>query len=135
VPSRATLEFLSRLPPDLLLADGQRVALVVHGSHRSDMEFVTPERFPAHVLRQTLTSLTADLLVVGHTHVPMWYRCDAGLVVNPGSLIALPVVKSSRTFALVDLDHFTVTFHHVQNGLRLDVPPWPELTDTPDAAL
>ena len=32
----------------------------------------------------------------------MWYRCDLGLVVNPGSVVSMPVVKSSRTFALVE---------------------------------
>ena len=38
----------------------------------------------------------------------MWYRSPAGrLVVNPGSLISVPVVDSSRTFAVVELERWT----------------------------
>ncbi len=39
-PSPETLEHLRSLPFDLLVADGRRVGVVVHGSPRSDMEFV-----------------------------------------------------------------------------------------------
>ncbi len=41
-PGAETLEYLGRLPFDRLVADGSRVAVVVHGSPRSDMEFLTP---------------------------------------------------------------------------------------------
>ena len=68
------------------------------------MEFVTRATHPpARPARAVSTTLGADLLVVGHTHEPMWYPLRAGLVVNPGSVVSMPVVKTSRTFALVDL--------------------------------
>jgi putative phosphoesterase len=66
----------------------------------------------------------ADVLVVGHTHEPMRYRCDRGLVVNPGSTVSMPVVTTSRTFALVDLAALSATFHDVESGEPVDVPPW-----------
>lgn len=125
-PSPETLEYLAGLPFDLALADLKRVAVVVHGSPRSDMEFVTPSSHPPERLRSDLSELRADLLVVGHTHQPMWYRCDLGLVVNPGSVVSMPVVKTSRTFALVDLDALTVSFHDVESGEPIPLDPWPE---------
>jgi hypothetical protein len=54
----------------------------------------------------------------------MWHACDAGLVVNPGSVISAPVVKTSRTFALLDLDALAVTFHDVESGEPVEVSPW-----------
>lgn len=44
-------------------------------------------------------------------------------MVNPGSLVSVPVI-SSRTFAVVELAKLEVTFHDVEtaNPLRLD--PW-----------
>jgi predicted phosphodiesterase len=73
-----------------------------------------------------LAALNADLLVVGHTHEPMWFRCEWGLVVNPGSVVSMPVVKTSRTFALVDTTSLSVTFHDVESGEVIPLEPWPD---------
>jgi putative phosphoesterase len=123
-PSRETLDWLAGLPPDLILAEAGRFAVVVHGAPGNDMEFVTRTSHPPRVLRDWLRGMTADLLVVGHTHAPMWFRCPEGLVVNPGSVVSAPVVKTSRTFATVDLETLEVTFHDVESGAPVEVPPW-----------
>jgi putative phosphoesterase len=130
-PGPETLAFLGRLPFDLVMADGPRVAVVVHGSPRSDMEFVTRRSHPPAVLGDVLAATTADLLVIGHTHEPMWYRCDRGLVVNPGSLVSAAAVPSSRSFALVDLGTLTVAFHDGGSGRAIEVRPWGEGEDSP----
>jgi putative phosphoesterase len=126
-PSDATLAYLKQLPGDLLLSEKGKIGVVVHGSPRSDMEYVTPWSHPPVVLRGLLRDLGADFLVVGHTHIPMWYRSPAGgLVVNPGSVVASPYVNTSHTFALVDLDTLAVTFHDVETGAEIGVEPWTE---------
>jgi putative phosphoesterase len=125
-PSAETLEYLARLPFSLEIPDMERIAVVFHGSPRSDMEFIERGTHPGPVLRGILTSLTADLLVVGHTHEPMWYRCALGLVVNPGSVISIPVTKTSRTFAVADLSVLSVTFHDLESGSPVSVPAWSE---------
>lgn len=123
-PSSETLRYLAGLPFDLTFELGGRVGLVVHGSPRGDMEYVTRRDFPPHVLRDWLGRLGVDLLVVGHTHAPMWYRCDRGLVVNPGSIISVPVVRTSRTFALVETDDLSVSIHDVETGRAQAIEPW-----------
>lgn len=125
-PSSETLEYLAALPFDRIFEVGGRVGVVVHGSPRDDMEYVNRRNFPPTVLRGWLEDLRADLLVVGHTHQPMWYRCERGLVVNPGSIISAPVVRTSRTFALVDLEDLAVSFHDVESGRVVPMEPWPE---------
>ena len=123
-PSTETLEYLRELPHDLLVAHETKVGVIVHGSPRSDMEFVTRRSHPLQALRQYLLDLKCDLLVVGHTHQPMWFRCPEGLVVNPGSVVSAARIDSSRTFALVDLDVLEVSFHDVESGAAIDVEPW-----------
>ena len=124
-PSRQTLEYLASLPSDLVFEAGKRIGVVVHGSPSSDMEFVNRRTHPPVVLNRYLSELTCDLLVLGHTHQPMWYRGPAGgLVVNPGSLISLPVIDSSRTFAVVEQEKLEVTFHDVETGNPLSLDPW-----------
>lgn len=123
-PSRETLIYLQSLPFDLLVSHERKVGVVVHGSPRSDMEFVNRSTHVPDVLRGDLAELRCDLLVVGHTHRPMWYRCPEGLVINPGSVVSMPVVETSRTFALVDLDTLEPTFHDVESGRRIELEPW-----------
>jgi putative phosphoesterase len=123
-PSVETLDYLRELPSDLLVAYQTTIGVVVHGSPRSDMEFVTPQSHPRGVLRQYLLDLQCELLVVGHTHQPMWFRCPDGIVVNPGSIVSAGRIDSSRTFALVDLDILEVTFHDVESGAQVSIEPW-----------
>jgi putative phosphoesterase len=126
-PSAETLAFLARLPFDLAVSCGDKVGVVVHGSPRSDMEFVTRQAFPPRTLAEWLDTLDADFLVIGHTHEPMCYRAPSGrLVINPGSVISAPVVQTSRTFALLDLDTLAVTHHDVETGAQVEIRPWDE---------
>jgi putative phosphoesterase len=123
-PNSETLDYLRDLPFDLLVAHQTTIAVVVHGSPRSDMEFVTRKSHPRTVLRQYLLDLKCEVLVVGHTHQQMWFRCEEGLVVNPGSVVSAAPIDSSRTFALVDLDILEVTFHDVESGGKVGIEPW-----------
>lgn len=123
-PSIETLEFLRSLPFDLQVVDGPTIGVIVHGSPRSDMEFVNRSSHVPNVLRGDLADLRCDFLVVGHTHRPFWYRCPEGLVVNPGSLVSMPVVETSRTFALIDLETMEPTFHDVETGHPVEIEPF-----------
>ena len=63
--------------------------------------------------------------MVGHTHQPMWYRSPEGrLVINPGSVVSMPVIDTSRTFAVADLSTMDVTFHAVESGEVIPLAPW-----------
>ena len=108
--------------------DGPRVGVITHGAPGDDMTYITRKTHPPALLRGLLRDMTAQLLVVGHTHKPMWYRCDDGLVINPGSVVSAPVVSSSRSFALLDWDAQAVTFHDVESGEPIAIKPWEEDT-------
>jgi putative phosphoesterase len=122
-PGSDTLDYLRELPFDLVVEYEKTIGVIVHGSPRSDMEFVTRQSHPRKVLRQYLLDLECELLVVGHTHQPMWFRCADGMVVNPGSVVSAARIDSSRTFALVDLGTLEVTFHDVESGAKVKVEP------------
>jgi putative phosphoesterase len=122
-PSAETLEYLAGLPAEMRF-DGNGPIALFHGSPRSDMEFVTRETHPRRVLQAYLADLKCRLLIVGHTHRPMWFRCPAGLVVNPGSVVSIPRIDTSRTFAIVDLELLEVTIHDVESGEAIEVESW-----------
>lgn len=122
--SSATIALLSALPTERFIQVGEKKLAMYHGSPRSDMEYVLLKTHGPEALDALLDEAGADVLVVGHTHAPMWYRGPRGLVINPGSVISMPVVRTSRTFALLDLDAMTVTFHDVESARELKVPHW-----------
>ncbi len=124
VPSAGSVDSLSRLPAYRLIEDGPRVGVVAHGSPGDDMEFVTRSTHPPYLLDRWLAEMGASLLVIGHTHKPMLYRSEHGLVINPGSVVSAPVVSTSRTFALLDWEPGLVTFHDVESGDAVEVVPW-----------
>lgn len=132
-PSPETRVLLDRLEPSLVFDRSGRIIVVVHGSPRGDMEFITPRTHPPHILDGYLASLDADIIIHGHTHRPMCYRSAQKLIVNPGSLVSMPVVKTSRTFALLDLDSLNVRFFDVESGQPVAVEPWPGSEEPPDA--
>jgi putative phosphoesterase len=54
------------------------------------------------LLNMMLGSLRADVLVVGHTHVPMYIRVANGVVINPGSLYTFDSIRvTSHTYGVL----------------------------------
>jgi putative phosphoesterase len=123
-PSTATLDHLRSLPFEHVVDASPKIGVVVHGSPRSDMEFVQRRRHGRKALRNYLLELKCDFLVVGHTHQPMCFACADGLVINPGSVVSMPVVDSSRTYAMFDLNTHDVIFCDVESGQRVKVEVW-----------
>ncbi len=102
-PIREMESWLQSWPKSLeLSAGGVRVA-IHHGSPRGDMDCLFPDAEQV-VLERHLERADADILVVGHTHVPFVRELGFGrLVVNAGTLGA-PGLGQRHTFALVEVE-------------------------------
>jgi putative phosphoesterase len=123
--SDATLDYLRALPPLRMFDLDHKLVVVTHGIPGDDLEYLTRERFRSCDLREMLGDLAVDLLIVGHTHEPMWYRCWRGSIVNPGAIYSPPShFRSSRTFAILDAQEETVAFYDVESGAYVPVEPW-----------
>src|SRR5260370_4426235 len=99
------LDWLMNLPLEvrLTLPDGTRV-LGVHASPgRDDGPGLQPKHSDDH-LEQRLAGCEADLVIVGHTHVPLDRRVGRIHVINLGS-ISNPVTSGLQaTYVLLDAD-------------------------------
>lgn len=93
--SLESLAYLESLPPGYNTAiDGVRVA-VRHGTPKSDMEGIDPLLAIGPDARRWLWESDADVLVVGHTHIPFMLRAaGGGLIVNPGALLRDPAEEA-----------------------------------------
>jgi putative phosphoesterase len=99
------LAFLQALPAQRTLeADGRRI-VVAHGAPWDDPDhFRCAYLFPydAAGVARAATEACADLLLLGHTHVPMAVRVNGTLVFNPGTCGEPRGRDSQLTFGLLD---------------------------------
>lgn len=146
--SPEALAFLADLPTRYdAVIDGVRIA-IRHGTPKSDMEGIDPLLAIGPDARRWLAEADADVLVVGHTHIPFTIRAaGGGLIVNPGALLRdpaegaqvgarrfdpqtgnfVPVDLEGGTFGVLDLPTKAFTVHRAKDGseveiLRVDVP-------------
>lgn len=124
-----TWEFLETLPTHRLIdQDGRRLALY-HGSPRSDLEFVSPYKPLPESVHQFWEETDAQILILGHTHIPMIDRQPRGTIINPGSVLSNPSIQTSHSFAVVDLESQAVRVYDIRLGhvIRRDPVTLPDL--------
>lgn len=99
-----TLDVLRTLPDYLLINLGNRRIGLHHGSPRDPDEYI----FNSHLARDFLIESDVDILIVGHTHVPLVAREDEKLFLNPGAVGQPRDGDPKASFAELDLDTLEV---------------------------
>jgi len=102
-------DFLINLPKEKMIKIGDYSVFLSHG-HRYGVYYGT-----GHI-KEAARERQADIVMFGHTHVPMLDLSDDVWAVNPGSL-ALPRQRGGiPTYMIMDLDrmgkaHFTLNYY------------------------
>ncbi len=97
------LEWMATWPYRLDMELGGRAVTVVHSTPWPPFNDYLTENDPAWL---RCRDLEAELLIAGHTHVPMTRTVEGTLIVNPGSLGESRELgaRDQASFAVVDLD-------------------------------
>ncbi len=105
-------DFFAGLPKEKIIQVGKYTILLTHG-HRYGVNFTTSGLLDAAKRNK------ADIVMFGHTHVPMIDLSGSIWVINPGSL-ALPRQQGRKpTFIIMDIDsrgdaHFALNYYREQ---------------------
>ncbi len=84
--TRENLDYLATLKPSARRSVvGQSVALF-HGSPRDPLNGYIFPGTPTQILKELLKLSGGDVLLQGHTHVPMFFRSNSSILLNPGSV-------------------------------------------------
>jgi putative phosphoesterase len=114
VVRRRNLDFMAEAPTyhDRQVS-GKRLLMV----HASPFAPYSDYLFPGSPELARCAELDADILVLGHTHIPMAERVGTTLVVNPGSLGqgGDPAHPGMVSYAILDTDSEEVTIHRFTN--------------------
>ena len=83
--------------------DGYKV-FMCHGKPGNNVWGLYRDHVSNTLLNMMLDSLDADVLVVGHTHVPMYIKVANGCVINPGSLYTFHSTRvTSHTYGILHM--------------------------------
>lgn len=116
----ATLAYLRALPLSRYdLYAGCRV-LMCHGSPDDVWEYLHPDMASAKRFKQVAKQSDADVILCGHSHMPMQVTYGGVQFFNPGSICGAHTT-GSRTYGILDLPQMTFQI--------FDLPP-----DSDDAA-
>jgi putative phosphoesterase len=118
-----TWEYLHALPASARRECAGRILVIHHGSPESDTEFVTPYKPLPESVEHFWNTEPADVLVLGHTHIAMIDRGPRGMIVNPGSVLGVPGVQTSYSFAIVDLNDLSVRIVDIRTGREIHRDP------------
>lgn len=105
-----TKAYLRSLPRSLSLQVNGRRLLLTHGSPRHVREYLRP-RLSDEELAPVVAEISEEILVVGHTHIPMVRQVGGKWLFNPGS-VGFPKDGDPRaSYAVLT----------VQEGVRLEI--------------
>jgi putative phosphoesterase len=110
------LDFMAEAPARRELRVSGKRLLMVHGSPFAPFGDYL---YPGSPQLARCADVDADILVLGHTHVPMATRVGSTLVVNPGSLGQGrdPDHPGMVSYAILDTDSEEVTIRRFANPL------------------
>jgi putative phosphoesterase len=100
--------FLKSLPVDWEGELAGRHVFMCHGKPGNNIWGLYRNHVSETYLNIMLTALDTNVLIVGHTHVPMYMRVARGCVINPGSLYTFENMRpSSHTYGVLHLPDCT----------------------------
>ncbi len=115
--SLASIDWLAQLPAERAYEwDGVRVGIAHAGPAGFD-DYVWPE-LPRR-LKRVLRSLPYDVVLLGHTHVPMRIEHHDICLVNPGSVIGTRT-RDSHTCAVLTLPDRTLDVLSIDDGAPVE---------------
>jgi putative phosphoesterase len=134
------IEFLESLPASWTRRIDDVCVAVWHARPRSDMKGIYPDASAAELASQ-LDRAEADVLVVGHTHVPFARFVDRRLVCNPGALLRDPAetmeggrlfdresgkfvpapAAGGGTFGVLESPTLRFTVHRARDGMEVEI--------------
>ncbi|MCS4541430.1 MAG: metallophosphatase family protein [Euryarchaeota archaeon] len=112
--TKENLDYISKLPTFLRRQIDKYSLYVVHGSPRSPIEeYIFPDVLDG-LLEEFLKQTQANVLVMGHTHVPFIRKLGRNFVINPGA-IGQPRDNDPRaSFMILDIENEKIEIEQVR---------------------
>ena len=102
--SETNSAYLKNLPLDVQFTYDDVGIFMCHGKPGNNMWGLYHDHISNTLVGMMLESLQVNVLITGHTHIPMYIRVDRGCVINPGSVFTFKNMRStSHTYGVLHL--------------------------------
>jgi putative phosphoesterase len=116
-------QFLKRLPLDWRGELAGMSIFMTHGKPGNNLWGLYRDHISNTLLDMMLVSLNADVLITGHTHMPLFVRVKRGCVINPGSLYTFNNTRpTSHTYGVLSLPELAFELFDVEREPGERVP-------------
>jgi putative phosphoesterase len=110
VIGEAGLSYLAALKPSVQVEREVKTLALFHGSPRDPLtEYVFPG-LTESAGRGLMNMAGAEIVLLGHTHIPMMYRFNGNILANPGSVGQPRDGDQRASFALLTITQSGVSF-------------------------
>lgn len=107
-------DYLKELPLEWRTEIDGLSVFMCHGKPGNNLWGLYRDHISNTLLNMMLVSLGVDVLITGHTHVPLYVKVQRGCVVNPGSLYTFHNVRtSSHTYGVLNLPEMTFDLYDI----------------------
>ena len=114
----SSVEYLGKLPTSLSYEWEGKTVYVCHANPWEDPSFYVFPESPEFLFQEVVKSVTADVVIMGHTHNPMCITYDNMLMINPGSIYGNRDRKE-RTCGVLTLPDCTFAIYDIDTASKL----------------
>lgn len=114
----STIEYLTNLPTFLSYQWESKTVYVCHANPWEDASYYIYPDSHEFLFQEVVTTVKADIVIMGHTHHPMSVKYDNMLMVNPGSIYGNRDRKE-RTCGVLTLPVSTFEIFNIETGQKL----------------
>jgi len=119
-----TLQYLQTLPKTLYAKIKGVSILVAHGTPLNVYRYLHPYNLPERY-HDVIQSTDAQVIILGHTHRPMYVTLAGRHIVNPGSVCGSRLIQGSRTCGVLKLPRIMWDVYSIDTGQNVT----PEVID------
>ncbi|NDJ74615.1 MAG: YfcE family phosphodiesterase [Chloroflexi bacterium] len=112
-----SLNFLAALPPTHTLAIDDTRILLAHATPWDDVSYVLPNS-PRTVFERVADTANADVVLLGHTHIPLIARVGPVSILNAGSVCGT-YTMGSHTCGILDMPECEMIVFDIRTGQRV----------------
>ena len=116
-----TVNYLRALPPTRTMLFGETRLMMAHGVPWSDVIGIFANTRQGMINRVVeAVAPVAHVLVLGHTHEPLWIEAGGLTIVNPGSVYNI-TIRDSGTCAVLTLPEIDFAVYELASGAPIEV--------------
>lgn len=107
---------LTRLPETKTIIENSCQVMLCHGSPWDTDQYIYPDA-PEELLKKC-TSFGANIIIMGHTHYPMYRKVGTTLLINPGSVGQPRNKQPGASWAILDTETQKVIFRNEDYNIQ-----------------